>query len=458
MSEPASERQPNQAARFLAEATELHRKGKLDAAIAGYLKVLDCDPEVASAYNNMGVALRTQGRYAAAAACYKRAIALQPTDAPAHSNLGNALRAIGRLDESEACHRRALEMDPENIEAQYNLGLALKDKGQTREALDCLNNVLHHKPDHVDAHWDRALTWLVSGDLLRGFAEYEWRWRLAENPARTFEKPLWSGSPLDGRTILLHAEQGMGDTLQFARFAPIVAAQGGKVVLECQGPLADLLGGLDGVSAISVVGSPLPAFDCHAPLLSLPRIFGTTLETIPAAAGYLSWDGPNQTFSDIAGRPGLKVGIVWAGKPSHRNDRHRSVGLAPFIELFGSAGVSFFSLQVGPRAGDPASLGCAGLVRDLTPRIKSFADTAAALGELDLVITVDTALAHLAGAMGKEAWVMLPYAPDWRWLLERTDSPWYESVTLYRQRTPGDWDDVFTRIQQDLSRRIETPA
>jgi len=454
--EPAGDRQTEQAARHLAEATAHHREGKLDAAIAGYLKVLDCDPGSSSAYNNMGVALRSQGQFAASAACYRRAIALNPKDAPARSNLGNALRAIGQFAEAEACHRQALEIDPGNLEARYNLGLALKDRGHISEALDCLNDVLKRKPEHIDAHWDRALSWLVSGDLERGFAEYEWRWRLAEHPPRTFDQPLWSGAPFDGRTILLHAEQGMGDTLQFVRYAPMVAALGGTVILECQAPLAGLLGAVEGVSTVSVVGTPLPAFELHAPLLSLPRIFGTTLENIPSSAGYLAPNTAETTFEDVVGRSAFNIGIAWAGKPSHRNDRHRSAGLAPFIELFGLADVAFYSLQVGPRSGDLERLGCAGLVHDLTPRLHDFSDTAAALSALDLVITVDTAVAHLAGALGKRTWLVLPYAPDWRWLHARDDSPWYDSVTLYRQTTPGDWAGVFKRIGNDLAQQTGT--
>ncbi len=448
-----------QADETFTRATELHRQGRLDEAIAGYVRAVELEPGRAQLYNNLGVALRARGQFAAAVACYRRAIALKPDDHGTHSNLGNALRALGRLDAAEASHRAALALDPDYVEAHYNLGLVLKDKHAIRPALDCLNRVVQLRPDHVDAHWDRALAWLAGGDLARGFAAYEWHWRLKENPPRDFAAPMWDGAALQGRTILLHAEQGLGDTIHFVRYAPLVAERGGQVVLECQAPLTELLAGVAGVARVVARGASLPAFALHAPLLSLPRIFETTLESIPAPVRYLA---PAAGTASEAGRrvaasgDGLKVGIVWAGKPSHRNDRNRSAGLEPFIELLGLAGVRFFGLQVGPRAADLGALGVAGLVHDLSPQLDDFAATAAAIDALDLVVSVDTAAAHLAGALGKPVWLVLPYTPDWRWLHGRQDSPWYPSARLFRQDRFGAWQDVFARVAEALEDLVKS--
>ena len=434
-------------------AAEAHREGRLDDAIEGYSRVLRLQPRHGQCCNNLGVALRAQGKFQAAVAAYCRALAESPDNAGTHSNLGNALRALGRFAEAEACHRRAIALDPEFTEAHYNLGIALKDQRRIDDALGCFDTVLAKNPDHVDAHWDRALAWLVAGDFARGWPEYEWRWRLAEHTPRELSQPLWDGSDLNGRTILLHAEQGMGDSIQFARYAPLVAAWGGRVLLECQPPLVRLFESLDGVGEIIPRGGVLPAFDTHAPLLSLPGILGTTGRTIPRDIPYLSADrGRAKQLRDqlTALTNGLKVGLVWAGKPSHKNDRNRSLDFESLVGLLGLEDIFFFSLQFGPRGGDMRVAGCDGLITDLSASIKDFADTAIVLEALDLLITVDTSPAHLAGALGKPVWVLLPYVPDWRWLLDRDDSPWYPSLQLFRQDRPNDWSKPLRRLAEAL--------
>ena len=437
------------------KALVVHRAGRLDEALAGYANTVELDPGSSQAYNNMGVALRAQGAFHAAVASYKRAIAIKADDAGSHSNLGNALRALGRHTQAEASHRQALAIDENYLEARYNLGLVLKDQGLFEEGIACLRDAVRRKADYVDAHWDLSLALLMMGNLKEGFEEYEWRWRLAENPPRAFDKPAWSGAALDGRTILLHAEQGMGDSIQFARYVPPVAERGGQVILECQRPLTPLFETLDGVQQIVARDDALPDFDLHAPLLSLPRIFATELDSIPAADAYLTADPARLSkFDDLLDGERLNIGVAWAGKPSHRNDRNRSAGLAPFIDLFGTAGATFHSLQVGPRAGDIAASGSAGLIRDHAALLEDFADTAALVSKLDLVICVDTSVCHLAGALGKPCWVVLPYTPDWRWLMEREDSPWYPSLRLFRQTEFGDWPGVFTRVAAALEERI----
>ncbi len=368
---------------------------------------------------------------------------------------------MGRFAEAEACHRRAIALDPDFIEAHYNLGIALKDQRRIDDALGCFDTVLVKNPDHVDAHWDRALAWLVAGDFARGWPEYEWRWRLAEHAPRELSQPLWDGGDLDGRTILLHAEQGMGDSIQFARYAPLVAARGGRVLLECQPPLVRLFESLDGVGEIIPQGGVLPAFDTHAPLLSLPGILGTTGGTISCDIPYLSADrGRAEQLRDqlTALTGGLKVGLVWAGKPSHKNDHNRSLEFESLVGLLGLRDIFFFSLQFGPRSGDLRAAGCDGLITDLSESIKDFADTAIVLEVLDLLITVDTSPAHLAGALGKPVWVLLPYVPDWRWLLDRDDSPWYPSLQLFRQDRPNDWSKPLRRLAEALKARAGDTA
>ena len=330
----------------------------------------------------------------------------------------------------------------------FEKAMAAHRDGRLDEAIAGYVEALEINPESSRA-------WLMMGELEKGFEEYEWRWRLAENPPRRFDKPAWSGAALDGRTILLHAEQGMGDSIQFARYAALVAARGGRVILECQAPLTALFESLDGVEQIVARDAALPAFDVHAPLLCLPRIFETDLDSIPESGAYLGADAARgKKFASLLDPERLNVGIVWAGKPSHRNDRNRSAGIEPFIDLLGIPGAAFHSLQVGPRAGDIGATRCAGLIRDHAPRLRDFADTAALVAALDLVISVDTSVCHLAGALGKPCWVVIPYTPDWRWLMQREDSPWYPSLRLFRQDSFGDWPGVFGRLGEALEERI----
>jgi len=447
----SAQKRASRARQIFNRALYAHRAGRLDEAIQGYTDSLALDPQQPQAYNNMGVALRASGAFHAAIASYHLAIALRGDDPGSHSNLGNALRALGRHEEAEMHHREAIALDSGYLEAHYNLGLVLKDQGKLDEALACLEAVVEQKPDYVDAHWDLALALLMKGDLESGFQEYEWRWRLAENQPRHFDEPDWRGDPLDGRTILLHAEQGIGDSIQFARYVALVARRGGRVVLECQKTLVDLFATLDGPTEIAARGDALPDFDVHAPLLSLPHIFKTELGSIPATANYLAADSARvEKFDEAIDAQRFNVGLVWAGKPTHRNDRNRTAGIEPFIGLLGTPGCAFHSLQVGPRTADIQATGCTGLMRDHTDAIENFADTAALVSALDLVISVDTSVCHLAGALGKKCWVVLPYTPDWRWLMERDDSPWYPALRLFRQESFGDWPSVFARISAEL--------
>jgi len=299
---------------------------------------------------------------------------------------------------------------------------------------------------------------LVQGRLREGFEKYEWRWKLGTLVPRGLPAPRWNGEDLAGRTILLHGEQGYGDTIQGLRYAPLVAARGARVVLEVPQPLMRLAGSVSGVDTLLTAGQALPRLDFVCPLLSLPRACATTLETIPADVPYLA--PPPDTLAQwrarLAGR-GLKVGIAWAGSPLHRSDAKRSIDIEKLAPLLQIEGVRWFSLQVGERAGDLARLP-ADHVTDLAPHLSDFAETAAAVAHLDLVISVDTAVVHLAGALARPAWVMLRSQPDWRWLLEREDTPWYPTLRLFRQHDRGDWNEVVARVRAALEQRLSAPT
>jgi hypothetical protein len=386
-------------------------------------------------------------------------VRLNPQFAAAHNNLGIACWRDGRLELARACYEEAMRLRPDFAEAVNNLGNTLRDLGNLDEAQALFVRALALKPDYVDAHWNRALLWLLRGDFARGWPEYEWRWRLPSLPERPFPQPRWDGGPLQGKTILLHAEQGLGDTFQFVRFARLVKQRGAKVVLVCQPALVRLLAGSPGVDHLAAQGSPLPAFDCHAPLLSLPGIFGTDLNSIPADGPYLRADPAlvEHWRSRLATLPGFKVGIAWQGSGRNRSDSRRSPPLEVFEPLARVTGVRLISLQKGRGAERAAAVArrfpveeLPGLDEDHGP----FMDTAAVLRNLDLVVCCDTALGHLAGALGVTCWLALMAVPDWRWLLGRDDSPWYPHHRLFRQNRPGVWGSVFNRIAKELGNRV----
>jgi len=438
--------------------TALMHLGKLDEAVASFRRALELKPDYTEAHNNLGNAFEHQGKLDEAVACFRRALELKPDYAQVHNNLGVALQERGTLDEAVACYRRALELKPDYPEAHNNLGNALKEQGTLDKAVACYRRALELKPDYAEAHTDLAIACLLTGDWRRGWPEYQWRWQTKGFAARRFGQPLWNGESLAGKTILLHAEQGLGDTIQFIRYAPMVKRYGGTVVVECQKPLLALLEGSPGVDHLIGQGDRLPAFDVHAPLLSLPLVLQTSLATIPASIPYLfpkaaiveRW---RKTLVEI---DGFKIGITWQGNPTFRGDRCRSIPLRWFAPLAQVPGVRLLSLQKGAGAEQLAEVGDLFEVTELGSRLHDFADTAAVMKNLDLVITSDTGPAHLAGALGVPVWVALSFVPDWRWLLDRGDSPWYPTARLFRQREPGDWHAVFEEIKKALCRRVQS--
>lgn len=427
-----------------------HQKGELEPAIEAYGKSLLLNPKVPDVYNNMGAALRATGKFAAAIACYRRCLVLRPNHAGVYSNMGNAYRDLGRLQLSVASHQQAVKLDPKNAEAYYNLGLALRDLGNPSQALAAFETTLRINPDHPECRWDRSLTLLTIGDMDRGFEEYEWRWKLERSPPRTLDKPLWDGSPLKGKTLLVHQEQGIGDMIQFARFIALAKERVGTVVVETQPEIARLMSTAAGADKVINRGSALPKYDVYIPMMSLARIFKITPETIPAAIPYLKPPEEQSVQLPVSLDHQRQIGIAWAGRPTHQNDKNRSCEFSHFIELLGIPGVSMFSLQKGGREADIKANGCQALVIDMASRLNDFSDTAALINQLDLVITVDTSVAHLAGALGKPVWVVVPFAPDWRWGYETTESPWYPSMRLFRQRRPGSWEQVFNDVRKAL--------
>jgi tetratricopeptide (TPR) repeat protein len=485
------------ALRLRPDAIELHNNlgtalqdlGRLDEAVACYRRALTLQPDAVETLDNLGSALRAQGQPDEAQACYERALALRPNriesliglglvsrdrgrledaaahyeqalasapDDPAtHNNLGVVLVDLDRPVEATAHYRQALAVLPDRAETHNNLGIALERQGRHAEALACYGRALTLKPDYAEAHFNRAHALLATGELDEGWKEYEWRFAVARYE-RNFDRPLWSGEPLAGQTILIHAEQGFGDTLQFVRYVPAVAARGGTVVLEVPKALVRLARTVAGASQIVAAGDPLPDFDCHHPLLSLPRLFKTDLTSIPRDVPYLSAEPARiAAWRECLPKEGLRIGIAWQGNPQALNDRARSIPLCEFAPIAALPGVRLTSLQkydgVDQVQALPAGMRVETFGPDFDTAPDAFLDTAAVMMSLDVIVACDTSVAHLAGALARPTWLVLSHYPDWRWLLARKDSPWYPTARLFRQRKPGDWPAVMREIAAALA-------
>lgn len=462
--------------------------GKNDLALTSYDRALSLRPNHADVLNNRGSTLLALNRVEEALRSYDRALALRPDFAEALSSRASALEQLNRLDEALASCDRALDLRPDFVDALYNRGNILRALRRHADAVASYDRVIALRPGHADAHnnrgqalrelmrYDEALASydaalavqprhvmahcnaaalrLLTGDFRRGWAHFEWRWKKASFAAanRNFAQPLWLGeNAIAGRTILIHSEQGLGDTIQFCRFVPRVAALGARVIFEVQAPLLALMSSLGGAPQVVASGTPLPAFDVHCPLLSLPLAFGTALETIPSEQAYLR-ASPQQSAkwrARLGTRRRPLVGLVWSGNARHERDRERSISLRGLLPLLDAA-ASFVSLQKEVRPEDLAVLKQRGEILQAGDDLGDFADTAALVAELDLVVSVDTSVAHLAGALGKPVWILLTHVPDWRWLLARNDSPWYPSARLFRQDRSGAWDSTVLRVRDAL--------
>jgi Tfp pilus assembly protein PilF len=434
--------------------------GRHDDAIESYRKAITIRPDFADAHCNLGSALTHLQRYEEALTSLDRAIALRPEYGDALYNRGNALKPLQRYEEALASYDRVIALQPNHADAHNNRGQVLRELERYEEALASYDRALALRPGHVMAHCNAAALRLLTGDFERGWAHYEWRWlkKSVIPTQRNFSQPAWNGGdPIAGKTILIHSEQGLGDTVQFCRYVPLVAARGARVIFEVQKPLQSVMASFGGVQVVPKGGS-LPAFDLHCPLVSLPHTFGTRLETIPSTTRYLSAPTEHMTRwqSRLEGKPRPRIGLVWSGNPGHERDRERSIGLRGFVPLLHGVGadVTFVSLQKDVRTEDAALLKERADILDYGNAIVDFSDTAALISQLDLVISVDTSVAHLAGALGKPVWILLTYFPDWRWLLSRDDSPWYPSARLFRQDHSRTWDGVIARVCQALPAAI----
>jgi tetratricopeptide (TPR) repeat protein len=447
---------PNFAEAYSNLGNALTDRGQLDEAIAAFRQAITLNPNLPAAQSNLGIALTDRGHLDEAIAACRQAIALRPNYAEAHYNLGNALAGKGQLDEAVAAFRQAIALNPNIPEAHSNLGNALRDKGQLDEAIAACCQAIALRPNYAEAHNNLSFALLARGDFQRGWEEYEWRSKCKDFPSRprNFTQPQWDGSSLEARTLLLHTEQGFGDAIQFIRYVPLVAQRGGRIIVECQAQLQRLFQNMAGRCQIVAEGQPLPGFDLRCSLLSLPRIFRTTLDNIPQIVPYLSPEPALvDAWSRTLGAPDgqLRVGLAWAGNPRFKGDRTRSLNLQQLAPLAATEGVKFYGVQKGP-AGEQAKKPPVGLeLVDLGPELNDFADTAAVMSLMDLIITTDTSVPHLAGALGRSVWVMLQLVPDFRWLRDRTDSPWYPTMRLFRQPSRGDWDSVITRVADALS-------
>lgn len=443
-------------------AGALNAQGRFEDALQHARAALGLDSGFVEARNSAGLALVRLGRVEEGIEEFRAAIAQRPDYVEALSNLGNALHTVLRDGEALSAYARALEKSPRHLAALSGRAGTYASMHRKAEASAAFDAALAVDGNNAETHFELSLFLLRNGDLAAGWKEYEWRWRKADftSRPRNFSQPQWDGTQsLPGKTILLHAEQGLGDTIQFCRFAAIVRAHGARVVLEVQRPLVNLMRSLDGVDVLIAQGDASPDFDLHCPLLSLPGALSTTLETVPAKLPYLA--PTSEVAAGWAGRlledKSWRVGLAWAGSRTHKYDRARSLLLAQLNDLLAVPGVRFYSLHHELSEEDARRV-------DATPNLIAFGDeltgfdaTAGLAAQLDLVISVDTSLAHLAGALGRPLWLLLGYTPDWRWLLDRVDSPWYPGARLFRQRAPGAWDEVLARVAGELRSITTSP-
>jgi tetratricopeptide (TPR) repeat protein len=451
----AVEMQPGLVAAWMDLGAALRELRDPAGAVACFDRVIEIDPGDADAYNSRGEALSAQRLHDQALLSYRAAIRLNSKDPRMRNNAGAALLELGRLEDALGEFDHALSQKPGYVRAQSNRGSALYAMGRLAESIVEFNRALYIQPDYAEARFNRGMARLLLGQLTDGWRDYEARLQMTWAPdARNFAQPAWRGdSDLEGKRILLHAEQGLGDTLQFCRYATVVANLGARVILEVQRELACLLHPLEPRAQVVARGDPLPAFDLHCPLLSLPLALGTDLSTIPACEAYLRAQ-PEQVrrwqarLGPRTGRP--RVGLAWSGGHLLKNDGNRNLPLRQLLGALDGIDVELISLQKDVRRSDAVALAECGSLRHFADGLQDFSDTAALASLLDVAVTVDTSVAHLCAAIGRPTWILLPRVPDWRWLLDRADSPWYPTVRLYRQKTRGDWAGALEALRSSL--------
>jgi len=437
----------------------LVEKGQVEESVPHFRKAVAADPGLYFAHNNLGTALHHLGRFKKAMQCYRHALKLKPDYAEAFTNLGSAHLRLGQFEEAITHCLKAVTLNPGFPDGHYNLANAYRSALRLDEAIHHYERAIALRPDAPGYRWNYSVALLLNGDYARGWKEYEWRWQGClelKHGKPAFRQPEWTGQDISGKTLLLYREQGMGDVIQFVRYAPMAAARGASVVVACQPELVRLVGTVDGISKAVSIEQALPPFDFHCPLLSLPLIFNTTLETIPSNVPYIHADPALVEVwrRRIGVQEGLKVGLIWGGWASNSVDHMRSVPLGDFAQLARIRGFRFYSLQKGEHAAQTRSAPAGLPLIDWTGDIHDFADTAALMANLDLLISVDTAGLHLAGALGKPAWLLCRHESEWRWLLERDDSPWYPTLRIFRQSRPGRWQDVMEKAATALKELV----
>ncbi len=478
-----TELDPNNALAFSNLGAAWQAIQQFDRAESAYRKSIELNPQLAQAWNNLGNLFHQVRRDSEAETAYRESLRLNPNYVEAIANLGDLLQVAGKLEEAEAlyqkartngdrspelcynegnlylkrdeylraiaCYDEAIEINPRMVQPYSNRGVAYLADGDVRKAMVSYQKAIALNPDFVDAHWNRSLAWLVTGNYEQGWPEHEWRWKLKKYYRRKMPQPMWEGDRFQGKRLLIFVEQGLGDTLHFARYIPMVKALGGTVILETQAPLESLMKVAPGVDEVVLQNGVLPEFDLQVPIICLPRIFKTKVDSIPNHFPYLNrpmvvaplkWDSTK--------RP--RIAVVWAGSPTHDNDRNRSCPLEKLIPLFEEKSWHWVSFQKGGASEKLKELPPHLSVENWGEQFRDFVDTAWALEEIDLLITVDTSVAHLAGALGKKVWLMIPFNPDWRWMWDREDSPWYPSFRIFRQGRDRRWETVVEKIKERL--------
>lgn len=452
--EKALEIEPDHEAATFALAERLDHEGEFEEVISRLERLAKARPDSARVPLTLANFLRKYDRVDEAILQWRNGLAKEPKWDDSWRNLGFGLEHLDRIDEAVDAYRKAAQAAPANSENHRYLGSALQDAGQLDKALDAFGQAIKADPENAEAHWGRFWVSALRGDFPKAWDDYEWRWKLKERttPELDDSAPLWEGGDLSGQTFFLRAEQGYGDTIQTIRYAPILAEMGATVKVGCPPALARLLTDAPGVSEVITGNAGRVIFNSHQALFSLPRILGTTLGNIPGTVPYLT--APSQSGVELPATNGVfRIGLTWHGSGSQNPDR-RSVAFEQLLPLLEQERAMFFSLQLGDAAHDPARADAENRLADLSPLMDDFASTAALIEQLDLVITIDTAVAHLAGALGKPTWLLLSAAPDWRWMLGRSDSPWYPSMRLFRQAKLGDWSDPLAKLRAELARTV----
>ncbi len=424
-----------------------NKAGRYAESVQWLRRAAEVLPASVRLYSALGGACRAAGDMRQAGEYFTRCIQIDPQCAPAYFQLGNVCHSLREEPRAAKLYQRATELDPQNFKAWNNLANTLRGLSQLDAALEAYDHALRLEPDSAVTRCNRALALLSAGRLDEGFREFEWRWQALN--LRNYPEPRWNGELADNKTVFVFAEQGLGDTIQFVRYLRLVRQRAGRVIFECQRELRSLVQGSGCAHVVVETGESLPEFDCYTSLLSLPALFGTTLGSIPDQIPYLT--APDAIALPEKPLQRLKVGLVWSGNPAFGDDALRSVPLAELQPVLNTPGISFLRLQRNVRPEDEEALKTAPLLK-IDQVFSDLGHAAAAINQLDLVISVDTAVAHLAGALGKRVWLLLRYSPDWRWLLNRTDSPWYPTMRLFRQVQPGEWKSPVAEIAARLGR------